>query len=39
MGYHGGVRVKPNFAKIWAAFPDHVRYPTLRDLYAMLGGS
>jgi hypothetical protein len=31
--------VKPNFAKIWAAFPDHVRYPTLRDLYAMLGGS
>lgn len=30
---------KPVLAKIWAAFPDHNAYPTLRDLYTHLGGA
>jgi len=30
--------MKPSLSKIWAAFPDHGRYPTLRNLYTMLGG-
>ena len=30
--------MKPTFAKLWLAFPDHTRYPTLRDLYTVLGG-
>lgn len=30
---------KPNLSKIWAAFPDHATYPTLRDLYTHLGGA
>lgn len=30
---------KPNLGTIWRAFPDHVAYPTLRDLYTMLGGT
>lgn len=29
---------KPNFHKLWKAFPDHVEYPTLKDLYTHLGG-
>jgi hypothetical protein len=29
---------KPIFAKMWATFPDHVKYPTLKDLYTALGG-
>jgi len=31
--------MKPTLAKLWAAFPDHVRYPTMKDLYTMLGGA
>jgi hypothetical protein len=31
--------MKPSLPKLWAAFPDHVRYPTLKDLYTMLGGA
>jgi hypothetical protein len=31
--------MKPNFKRLWAAFPDHIRYPTLKDLYTMLGGA
>jgi hypothetical protein len=31
--------MKPSLQRLWAAFPDHVRYPTLRDLYTMLGGA
>jgi hypothetical protein len=30
---------KPVLASIWAAFPDHVAYPTLRDLYTHVGGA
>lgn len=30
---------KPNFSALWTAFPDHGAYPTLKDLYTMLGGS
>ena len=29
---------RPNLDRLWAAFPDHVSYPTLKDLYTMLGG-
>lgn len=29
---------KPSLSALWAAFPDHSRYPTLRDLYLALGG-
>ena len=29
----------PSLAAIWAAFPDHLRYRTLHDLYTMLGGT
>jgi hypothetical protein len=29
---------KPSFDMMWAAFPDHDKYPTLRDLFAWLGG-
>ncbi len=29
---------KPSFEMMWAAFPDHDKYPTLRDLFAWLGG-
>jgi hypothetical protein len=31
--------MKPNLQRLWAAFPDHTSYPTLRDLYSMLGGA
>jgi Type VI secretion system (T6SS), amidase effector protein 4 len=34
-----GQKMKPALAKLWAAFPDHVHYPTLKDLYTMLGGT
>jgi hypothetical protein len=30
---------KPVLSKIWAAFPDHEAYPTLRDLYTHIGGN
>ncbi len=28
-----------DFSKLWAEFPDHARYPTLKDLYTVLGGA
>lgn len=31
--------MKPSLAKLWETFPDHTRYPTLKDLYSMLGGT
>jgi hypothetical protein len=31
--------MKPSLQKLWDAFPDHIRYPTLKDLYTMLGGA
>ena len=30
--------MKPELIKLWAAFPDHDRYPDLRTLYTMMGG-
>lgn len=30
---------KPSLRRLWTAFPDHVRYPTLSDLYTALGGT
>ena len=30
---------KPNFALMWQAFPDHTKYPTLRDLHTFIGGT
>lgn len=30
---------KPSFAMMWQAFPDHIKYPTLRDLHTFIGGS
>jgi hypothetical protein len=30
--------MKPLLQKLWATFPDHSSYPTLEDLYTMLGG-
>ncbi len=29
---------RPSLLNLWRAFPDHVAYPTLKDLYTMLGG-
>lgn len=29
---------KPSLDRLWTAFPDHGRYPSLKDLYTMLGG-
>ena len=31
--------VKPSLLSLWSAFPDHVAYPDLVDLYTMLGGA
>lgn len=31
--------MKPTFAKLWSNFPDHIQYPTMKDLYTMLGGA
>lgn len=28
-----------NFKRLWTAFPDHVKYRTLKDLYTALGGT
>jgi Type VI secretion system (T6SS), amidase effector protein 4 len=28
----------PALSNLWTAFPDHIAYPTLEDLYTMLGG-
>ena len=30
---------RPLLSNLWNAFPDHLRYPTLKDLYTMLGGA
>lgn len=30
---------KPSLDALWKAFPDHAAYPTLKDLYAWLGGT
>ena len=30
---------KPNLARLWSAFPDHITYPWMEDLYTMLGGA
>jgi len=30
---------KPNFHRLWLAFPDHSKYPSLKDLYTALGGA
>jgi hypothetical protein len=30
---------KPSFHLLWTSFPDHVKYPTLKDLYTALGGA
>ena len=30
---------RPGFHRLWTAFPDHVRYPTLETLYTSLGGA
>jgi hypothetical protein len=29
---------QPSFKMMWDAFPDHVQYPTLRDLHNFVGG-
>lgn len=29
---------QPNFKMMWQAFPDHTKYPTLRDLHTYIGG-
>ncbi len=31
--------IKPNFQRLWLAFPDHVKYRTMKDLYTALGGA
>lgn len=31
--------IKPTFHKLWLEFPDHTKYPTLKDLYTALGGA
>jgi len=28
-----------NFNRLWSSFPDHVKFPTLKDLYTELGGT
>ncbi|ARU58386.1 type VI secretion system-associated effector [Oleiphilus messinensis] len=29
----------PNFNLLWAQFPDHIQYPTLKDLFTHIGGT
>lgn len=31
--------MKPSLSDLWSAFPDHVKYPDLKDLYTWLGGT
>ncbi len=31
--------IKPNFHSLWFSFPDHIKYPNLKDLYTALGGA
>ena len=33
------VVAKPSFNLLWHNFPDHFKYPTLKDLYTWLGGT
>jgi hypothetical protein len=37
--YEGVILIKPDFHRLWLAFPDHIKYPTLKDLYPALGGT
>ncbi len=30
--------MKPSLHRLWSAFPDHDKYPTLKDLYTWIGG-
>ena len=30
---------KPSFSMMWQAFPDHAKYPTLRDVHTFIGGA
>jgi hypothetical protein len=30
---------KPSLLRLWNAFPDHVKYPSMKDLYTWQGGS
>ena len=30
---------KPSLLSLWSGFPDHTAYPSLKDLYTMLGGA
>lgn len=30
---------QPNFDMMWTSFPDHLKYPTLRDLHTFIGGT
>lgn len=31
--------IKPDFQKLWLAFPDHMQYKNMKDLYTALGGA
>lgn len=31
--------IKPNFHSLWLELPDHIKYPSLKDLYTALGGA
>jgi hypothetical protein len=31
--------IKPDFRRLWSAFPDHATYRTMKDLYTALGGA
>jgi len=31
--------INPDFRKMWREFPDHTKYPSLKDLYTLLGGA
>jgi hypothetical protein len=31
--------IAPSFHRLWLEFPDHTRYPSLKDLYSELGGT
>ena len=31
--------MKPDFHRLWIEFPDHIKYPTMKDLYTALGGA
>lgn len=31
--------IKPNFQRLWDAFPDHIKYKNMEELYTYLGGA